>query len=329
MSEKQQNTDLPEQNPSEEVLFPAAEPKSKLPKGAKIAILAAAILAVLLLTLIIVGSLTNWFGFTGPVMNLSRAMESTFADRNLTMDIRYEVSGQEFSGTMGVVLDPETDEVMAQGRVSVYGLGMNMAIYKNNLILDTFLGSFRIDLDVLPTADEEALPEVETSLLAPFSPALQEQLDPELAEECFMEFAKQLNDESWLTANAAYTRAEVDGLDVYTLSPDLYELLSDALTSLKPAFYEAADYEAALAELEADREQLSAMELIFTFRVRPGKLFDLLPGTLVGLSMSGITPATEETPALPFLIDLTFSKIGTTQVDEDALKELLEESIAF
>lgn len=304
----------------------AQPPKRGMKKGLKIFLIIAGVFLVLLTALIIVGFSTNWFGFTGPVVNIARAADTTFTAENLSADFYLETDTEAFSGSLYLTTDPETETLAAQGSLNIAGIGVDIGIYREKLILGTFLGSFSMDLSAI-TEQETESDDVMTDLL--LNAGMEDKLDTAVLEDCLMDFVVTLNDEDWLLENASYSLQTIAGQDVYTITPDLYVFTHTLLQSIRPAFYKEADFEAELEKLEADRAQLSATSLILTFWVKPGGLFDLLPGTLTGLTIDLFKPAMGEQEATTFYVDLEFYEIGTTKVDLDYLQELLENAASF
>lgn len=315
------------------VVIPEAPAEQTAPKkshaGLIIGIIAA---AVIVLGVLIAGLFTNWFRAEkpkGPMDEIMAAYKAAFPEgsSNGTATIRTKISGISVDIPVQFDMDHENPENSAvYADINIFGNKLVYGMYQGKMIISTgdFVQVKDLGSNVLPGAGtsgmkkdgkydtesyfRETMDEDEFDDLAA-------ELDFDKLNEAMQALENNFNDEAWLTEFCGYSREEAEDTVTYHLnaSPELFD---EVKRIISPA-YRNQDFGDKLFE--------QAMEGI-------GDILPLDRMSYDVVSVNGKLDhavVTLELGDSPIEMDISFSEIGKTEVDRDALQELLDSESEF
>ena len=289
-------------------------------KGLKVFLFIAAGVALMLAIVLTVGFCTDWFGLTGPAVQIDAAMEKTLGSGNFTVDMDLETDGSLTHYVAAIDMDLKKRDLSAMIEQSGDDVDMEFVVYDRYLIMSNNGVALKLDLsevldrifdtyndvteegssftDRLKSASEEAYEKASESI------------DFSRLDECTQRYAKMLNSKKWLKENAGYSVVKEDGVKVHTFKPDADTFITATYDIFKDAV-KAGEGEARVADLlEELRSTYRDTDITLEIGIRDGKMVSL---GVVALGSDGRSE-----------LALTFRQIGTTQLDKDALKSKLD-----
>lgn len=309
------------------VVIPEAPTEQTAPKKSRAGLIIAVIAAAaIVLGVLIAGFLTNWFRAEkpkGPMDEIVAAYKAAFPEgsSNGTANIRAKISGISVDIPVQFDIDRENRENSAvHADIDIFGSRMTLGMYQGKLIVSSngFVDAYALD---------EALPGTGTSGMKKdgrydtesyFREALDEdefeklaaELDFDKLNEAMQELEADFNDEAWLTEFCGYSREEEKDTVTYHLSASP-ELLDEIKRIISPAS-KNQDFGDEMFEqaMEGIGEVIPLDRLKYDVVSVKGKLDHVV--------------VTFEIEGNPVELELSFSEIGKTVVDRDALQELLD-----
>lgn len=133
-------------------------------------------------------------------------------------------------------------------------------------------------------------------------------------QDCLISYVKALNDEDWMEEHANFQKSDNNGLELYTLAPDVYEFVMDSAGYFKDAFREEEEYQAALLAVKG----LLLSELK---NLEAQMVFGMEDDLLVSFEIEGT-----DTQGVPYEFQIQLSDIGDTEMDEAYLEEFLQQA---
>lgn len=278
-------------------------------------------IAVLLAVCILVGALTNWFGFFGPATKLLLASGKTLFSESFTATLTLCVgSYQPDPIQIQARIDTDSKEITLAGRNADDAI-LRFAIYEGYLIYRTGLGKYtardiRSDLehffDRTDAADWE-------ELLKSISPSLYEQYGQSLnyneIQPGLITLLRTLNNPQWLTDTAQMTVQRSATDTAYSFRPDAYAAATTALSCFEGIFKDSRDYTALMNGLTDSREWLAETQLSLQFVVSNGYL-----------TQAEVSANQKD---IPLSATIRFSQIGSTQIDSNELSDLLTRAATY
>lgn len=299
-------------------------PKKKSRKGL-------IVLAVVLLLLAAVSALcvcTNFFGFYGPGTQMMLAANKTFGSGSFTADMqvnmKYDIFFQtvqsETYGTVQVNVDYENRRILLYAELENENSALECGIYDDYLLIsgDGFcrkqdisqaLDNFFDSCESGEKADwQQLMKDIDDAL----GTDIADSIDFEIFEKCLTAYGRNWNSDAWLEENVGYSCEKQDGLTLHTLAPQNYSFLSASLACFETAFKDRNDYDDLCERFKDSKSQLNKMDAQLSLGIRRRAVETArMELDLSGLSLEGA---------------FTFSDIGTTQVDEAYLQELLDKA---
>ena len=288
-------------------------------QGKKIGILAgAAVLLVLIVVLI--GSFTNWFGMTGPVMTVANATQKTFEKGNFTVEFFAEMDYESIEGVAYVDMDMKKQTINLWMELEVDDEEGVLAIYDEYVILvsdgyyeyidisealdvffDTYEKTGESELDW-----EDILDEIDPYVYDDMS----EYVDFRALNQCIKAYTRQLNNAGWLKKNAGYSTKSDNGVKKHILDPDLEVFLPASVPFFEDAIKDPDTYQELLDAMDEIEDVADEVDIYAAFGVKGGKLVSI---------ESEIEIDGEE-----LTVEAYFSDIGKTKLDPEKLEDLLK-----
>lgn len=299
------------------------EVKEKKSRAGLIIGLAAA--AVIVLGVLAAGLLTNWFRTDkakpqGPMDELKAVFSATFPEdsANGTADVRLNVEGLSFNFPVQYDIDREhPDESAVYAKISVMGQDLELGYYQGKLIVASngFVNAEELD-EELPGLDSAVMKTKDgkydtesyfrKTMDADAFEELAEETDFDRLNEAYQELEDNFNDEAWLTEFCGYTRTEDGDTVIYSFSP-APEFMDEYMRIMRPAF-KNQDFGDEMTEELDDVLPLSEMKLELV----------AVKGKLDRINLKF------EVEGEHASLSVSWSDVGRTEVDRDALQELLD-----
>lgn len=285
-----------------------------------------AILLLLFLTFVIVGIFTDWFGLYGPVSKIAIAGAKTFHKQNFSAD--FEIGGGRFhaDGFLQLNIDTECDTLEAYMEATSGKTVYIAAIYDFKLIYGTqkhlFSKDITAQLENFFRESENKPPKIRSIddaldvLFNLFPEEIQKKIsdkyiDLDKSKDLLKSFIfKKFNRTSWLKDHFAYDSYEVEGVRYHRFRSDKGALLSDILEHFDPAFVNEDLFNRLSTTAETMQASDSATETLIA--IEDGFL----------IKYETITHTPEKTTYM----SLKFHHIGTTELDQEHLRDLLTRS---
>ncbi len=299
-------------------------PEKKKKRKYKYALWAAILL--LILAFVISGFATDWFGLYGPVSKIAIAGAKTFTVQNFTSDFKISSGNFYAEGTLQLNIDPD-NETMEAYLEAVSGKTVYIAaIYDSKLIYGTQKQLFAKDIGPRlqnyfnKSKDKPAkIRSIDDALDLLFD-IIPEDLQEKINENYLnLEDTKdllksllftKLNRSSWLKKHAAYKTYKVDGIRYHTFRADKGALLSEVVEHFKTAFVSENLYNRLHQSADSMQKSNSYTETLVA--IDDGFL----------CKYESVTHSAEKTS----YITLNFHSIGTTEMEQPLLSELLEKA---
>ena len=299
-----------------------AEKKSGSCRGWKIGMIAGA--TVLLVVLVVLAGFFCRSGesVTGPMVTATNAVQNTFQQRNFTAEISVNQGDQRIDGIAYVDIDAEREILHLLMEVKVKNLNVTLAVYDEYLILSSF--GFYQCVDISEKLDEffdtyeelsSAEPDLEDILddISIFAyDEIAKYIDSHKLNQCMKAYARQLNNPRWLEKNAGYSTRIENGVEMYILEPDMAVFLSASAPYFQDALKNPEDFTKIMEIWEKNGKLSDKMDMYAAFGVKDGYLISIESATAIDSKQTGIK--------------VCFSDIGTTELDPDELKDMLEKA---
>ena len=290
----------------------APTPSVKKKKKHGLAITLSSIAAVLIIALL-VGWLTNWFGFYGPGAQILNAVENTFTAGSFTSEITitdgdrtekyyFEMEIDFDNEDLSVVVADNSDQIIfaIYDGYGLYYSSYNNCYYKQNLrsqidqIFETYESTSELDFeDILEMLDDD------------YGINCKEIFDVEKLEESAKDMDRNLNSDSWLKQNAGYSKSKENGITVYNFKPNICDLTLATLAEFEDSFEDEDVYLKLTEEAEEHLDDFDDMD------------FDISIG--VANSELSFIDYSSKTNG----IRMDFMNIGTTVIDTSLLKQIM------
>lgn len=326
------------EQPAAEIPQPSEIPEqSTMPPKKKrkhhVGLIVFACIAAVLAAIVIAGFCTNWFGFYGPATRIALAAKNTAEKGNFTIKISTATKTKNTSSysAMGsdtyvqVDIDPENRELMlySKSQQVMYGQPFNIYVgiidgylisgYTMNSVSNFSKQDIQDDLDELFDAYEdpedidwnELFEMIEESTKV----ALGDILDADEMDQCVHTYFRKLNSNQWLKKNAGYSTFKDGGMRCYKFEPDLYDFSKASLECFEKAFQDTDDYDKVMDGLKDSQTQISEMDTEILIGIESNQLKQL------SLKF--------DSDAIKIDCDMEFRDIGTTEIPEYLLEDLL------
>lgn len=297
--------------------------KSKAKIGILVGVIAAVCTLVLFLLVVGAGFATDWFGLTGPGAKLTSAMKKTFGAENLTttFEITLEEDGISLKaeGDMQISFIPDQRELTLYANIEVAGESAELAVYDGYCIMRTVTGVHSMDiseeLDDFFDDYEEARKEGRSlkDIIEDIDEDAGDHVNFDELEKGLKKYNKKFNDKRWLKENAGYSVKREDGTTVHSFDLDIYKFLKASLPFFEKAFLDEDDYEECMDDLQDSKSEMDDCDILLEMGIKGGKLVQM-------------TAQLEDEDGTQVQLDISFSRIGTTRIDTDALEDLLDRS---
>lgn len=305
----------------------------KIPKFPKKGIVAAAVVALLLAVVLIVGFASNWFGLTGPAMKIASAAEKTFTAGNYTVDIKCTYSSEgkrstSIKGTANVAIDFEKREFTLFTKLTASGETAIVAIYDGFCVIDDTKDRWRYDiseqLDAYFDAYEEGAKKefswedfIDNIFYEGAYEEAAKDINFDKLEKCIKNYAKKLNNEKWLEKNAGYTTEEDDGVTMYCFNPDVYLFLTASMPVFENAFINEDRYDELNEDIAERKSSFKHINMNLAYGIKDGELirFDVKIIQSDGSFLNN-----------RIRIEADFRDIGSTEFDIDQLEDMLDQA---
>lgn len=281
---------------------------------------------LILITFVIAGFLTDWYGLYGPVSKIAIAGAKTFGAQNFSADFKVDTGKFYAEGTLQLSIDPDSEIVEANIEVLSGKTTYIAAIYDRKLIYGTKKHLFSKDIqqeiesyferqknsNVKIRSIDDALDLVFDLIPADLKDLINEKyLDLNTTKELLPDFLfKKLNRTSWLKEHAGYTSYKVDGIRYYTFRNDKGALLEEFLTHFEKAFVSDSFFNKLKQSAQTMQKYNGTTETLFA--VEDGIL----------RKYETITHTAEKTS----YFSIEFYSIGNTRIDQLYLKSLLDQA---
>lgn len=275
------------------------------------------IIAAVLAVIVLVGVLTNWFGFYGPVTKTVLGAQKTLLKKgSFTMEYQLE-DGDEV--TMYVELNPDKRHLQVYAEVD----DAEMAIYDGYYIerYEYDGQSYYHCMDISDQLDEVFDKYEETKGKKFDIEELLESIDEDLYEEaeeyiefdevkkCVIKCFRKLNSNSWLKENAGFKKSSSNGVTYYKFDVDMYSSAKDLLKTMKPIFKDDDDYDMIEDGLKESKSYLRDMEIEAKVGLKWGKLVSV------------------EVDAMDVAFEVKFTDIGKTSINDSDMEDFLSEAL--
>lgn len=280
-------------------------------------------LAALLLILLVVGLLTDWFGFYGPLTKIAFGAKKLGDAGSTTAQFVVAAPGDtQADGTLACSWDLENRVVAADLQLQLNGKTFRYGIVDGHVVwrdsrdraksvdisreLDKFFDSLESESDL-----DESLEEL---LEAVFKTAgIHKMVDSGEAVACLKDGFLKWNRTGWLEENAGYSLEREDGTVLHSFEPKTGKLLLEVTKQFEPAFEQRSDYRDVISGL---REKKSELSKNYDFELVFGLANGALSMVKVDVDWNGV----------PVSAKIDLRKIGTTNVDVDFLRQLKTEA---
>lgn len=232
-------------------------------------------------------------------------------------------------GTFQIMVDPEEEDITVYGTISCV-LVMNVILYDGWMVSydsdaeDYYKEDISEELKDLfeETEEFESLEDILDQIPEETLKEMEEVLDPEklleLAESLVTE---KFGDEQWLKDTFGYTSTTEGNVTVHTFELDLIVLLEKVLGHFEEAFVDEDDFLDLMDQLDEAAEEIPE----FTLKMSLIQTDDEITG--VGIYLEAEDPTTEMNVKVDATI--SFSQVGTTQIDTEMLENILDEVMEF
>ena len=278
-------------------------------------------LAAMLIITVIIGLCSNWFGLYGPGTKIAAATNKTLKAGSFTIETKVEDGGDELEFTLYVVADMDKRELTIYGIADDADDQYELAIYDGYYINHTVYASGREYYDYYSIEDElddffEAYESTKDMDLEELFDMLDDEtdgeaseiLDPKATVKCTKKLTRKFNSNKWLKDNAGFSTSKENGVKLYKFSPKTYTLLNASLECYENAFVDEDDYEDMMDGLKDSKKYINEIDVDLTLGTKGGKLVFC------------------EVKSDDFSVEMEFTHIGSTTIDEDDLEDLLREA---
>lgn len=274
--------------------------------------LALCITAGLLVIVLLVGLLTNWFGFYGPAAKIVSASQKVLETQNFSAFIELKAGPLSLSGTLQVQIDTK-QRTLSAALIDEEG-DIKLAIYKNHLIFSvgflTYAKDIHVELDrffdMLEDNQKTDWAQLLQNLDKDLYDRIGDNLDFRAVDGCMLQLYRKLNSERWLKKNAGWSEEKQNDLTIHRFKPDSTKFLQSCLKCFKKAFRDHKGYDALMAELD----DAAPVDLQIELGIQNGLL------DRFHLSVDDCVK-----------IQIDFTDIGVTTICEDNLGRILERAI--
>lgn len=281
--------------------------------------------AVICVVALAAGFMTNWFGYTGPLNQITKALNNTSEAQNMTMDMEVTVAGETVQATMAVDMDRENREFTMLVTMQMYGEDITYAFYDNQMIVSMGEYCYAEDMSdemeeiwgaLEDTGTQISLTDIDWKDLAKdldIYDDIKDHIDFDELNQCVAIYARHLNSSSWLEENAGYSKSG-GSETVYQFDLPIIDFLIATAEDFEPVFKDSDDYDTLLDELKDMEDEFDDIQMVLSIGVSDDMLRSLK------MEVSGISEVDT------ISIEATFSKIGSTKIDTGALEEMVQKA---
>ena len=232
-------------------------------------------------------------------------------------------------GTFQIAVDQENKDITVYGELSCVVV-MNMILYDGWMVSydsnveDYYKEDISEELEGLFEEGEEfeSLDEILDQIPEETLKEMEEIFDlekmVELAETLFTE---KFSDEQWLKDTFGYTSTTEGNVTVHTFELDLIVLLEEVFGHFEEAFVDEDLYLDLMDELDDMADEMPEFDLKLSLIQTDDEL------TGVGIYLEAEDPEAEMNVKVDATV--TFSQVGTTQIDTEMLENILDEVLEF
>ncbi len=311
--------------------YPAPEAPEKKKHTGLIVTLCVVSVVVVAAVALLVAAMTGILGGNGPLEDIVTAVDSTFLGDtlNMKMDITVEDHsvGEQITTTAAMDVDPANREIYTLIHMNdPTGESMTLAIHDGALLMDVNGQCMRQDIsseldEMWLTLDEARAARGDEErdweeFLREFGlyDTLEGYIDFDKFDPCMETLVEHLNDETWLEENAGYTESKKRGVTLYEFDIPFYDFLSAVLEDFEPCFLDSSNYEEFRSELHDVRSEMDGVKLVLSVGIED----DLLHSIGMKFTVDGDSGS----------VDIEFSDIGSTTVDQDAIDDMIQRAIS-
>lgn len=280
-------------------------------------------LAAVLLVLLTVGLLTEWFGLYGPLTKVALGAKKLGDAGSTTVQFSLTANGgTQVEGSLACRWSMENRAVVADLQMQLNGNDYHYGLVDGYLVwrtasgkaksidisdeLDRFFDSMESESDL-----DESLAELLESVFK--TAGIEKMVETQDAVTCMKKGIFQWNRTDWLRENAGYTQEKEGDTTRYRFEPKTGKLLLAILRQFEPAFHHRSDYLDVISGLRELKPQLNE-----DYGLKIG--FSLSDGTLTQINADVDWKETQVSA------QIRFENIGTTDVDMRALRQIKDES---
>lgn len=272
--------------------------------------------------------------------NTAKAIEE---GKNLTVNLSANMSvvdeptpglkrGYDMNATADLQIhcDPDAQELTVYGQTNTSGMyetilvhdGWNVSTYfiddtyYKEDISDDLEEMFKTSKDAEGSSLEDILDQIPEEYLEQIEEVFDSSLLLELLQSLIEE---KLQDEEWLKETFGYSSTQDGDTIIHTFELDLADVFNGLLTHFKDAFIDEESYDEALDSLD-DLENLDETVKDLVLKLELTQTGNQI--SAISLYLKGTDAETSQVYEITAV--LTFSKIGTTEIDFDALDAILD-----
>jgi len=298
-----------------------AKNKPKKEKRVRALPIVLSIIAVILVAAIVGGLLTNWFGFYGPTARIMSAAKKTMRAENFTMDIT--LNDETISLEVAVDLEKEDlTVVIIDEEESIVG-----AIYDGYSINYSDLHQMYFYTDVsekietffklYKSAEEMDIEKLIEVIVGEdnVEDLYDDTINLKELKSALRTLYFKSNSNGWLKDNAGYSKEHADGVTTFSFEPDLTDLSLALLEELEEAFIDEDDYDSLKDSL---KDASDYFEVELSVGLKRGKLHRI--------EFSVFSDSIPLFGSIDAVVEIEFSRIGTTGIDTETLDGILAEA---
>ena len=269
------------------------------------------------------GFLTDWWGLTGPVMQVATAAGDTMEAESMTVDFSLKRSEDDLlTGTVTMEIDHDARDLALLLKITGGDTDVAVGIYDEQLLYEVdgevggavYIGAELDDFfDDMEEGDSASLDEIVESIvdLLLKDDKIRRTVNKDALEDAILSVLYSLNTRSWAKENAGFSEGTRGDMEVLTFQPKFGDLADAVGTELKPAFKDAADYKDFKKWIADNREDLNnTVDLTLEFGIEDDYL------THISLEIA------KEEESLSLILDV--DQINKTKVDTKALEAMLD-----
>ena len=289
-------------------------------RGLKIGLVAGAVVLVALLAVLIGFLLNRNDAPESPAIITTNAVRNTFEQGNFTVEFTLRKGNERIDGIARIDMDTERETLNLLAELEVKNVEIVLAIYEEQLILSGY-GLYQC-VDISEQLEEffdtyEQIGSIEPdwedilddiSILA--YDEVKKYIDINQLNRCMDAYWRQLNDPRWLEKNAGYSVQRENGVEKHILNPDMTVFLKASAPYFEDVLNGAEDAAKILDILGKNIGSEEKLNIYAVIAVKDEHLVSFESETSIGGNQT--------------CVEIAFYDIGTTELDPEELKYMLE-----